>query len=281
MVGTTDMRKPIWWGVGILILACAGVLVYSWRANRAAPRHTAPVAAAKPPAPATPAVQNPVPQAGAPAAAPLPSLADSDGAMRDALSGLIGDAAFMQLIRPEMLVRHTVVTIDNLSRKRAAVQLRPVKPVPGQFAIDGNDQKATIDPANYKRYAPYVEVLQMLDMKQLAAVYFHFYPLFQQAYQNLGYPNGYFNDRLVETIDNLLETPDVQGDIALVRPNVMYQYADPKLESLSAGQKVLLRIGPQNEAIVKAKLRELRAAVADRSRGSAGGSRDRDAGGGG
>ena len=42
----------------------------------------------------------------------------------------------------------------------------------------------------------------------------------------------------------------------------MYQYADPKLEALSSGQKLLLRIGPDNEATIKAKLRELRAAVA-------------------
>ena len=84
----------------------------------------------------------------------------------------------------------------------------------------------------------------MLDIKQLTALYFHFYPLFQQAYQSLGYPNGYFNDRLVVTIDNLLATPDVNGPISLVRPNVMYQYADPKLEKLSAGQKLLVRMGP-------------------------------------
>ena len=181
------------------------------------------------------------------------------------IDGRDGRATGTAIVRPEMVVRHMVVTVDNLSRKRAAVQLWPVKPVPGQFMIHGDDQHATLDPANYQRYTTYVQVLQMVDTKQLADLYFHFYPLFQQAYQNLGYPNGYFNDRLVETIDNLLQTPDVKGDVALVRPNVMYQYADPNLESLSAGQKVLLRMGPDNEAAVKAKLRELKAAIADRS----------------
>jgi hypothetical protein len=270
------MRKSVWWLVGILVLASAGVLLYSWRANRPAPRPPVQAAAPKPPVTTPPPVQNPVPSSQSPAAAPLPSLADSDPAMRDALGGLVSEAAFMQLFRPDMLVRHTVVTIDNLSRKRAAEQLRPIKPVPGQFIVNGNDQQATIDPNNYKRYDAYMKVLQMVDVKQVAALYFRFYPLFQQAYQNLGYPNGYFNDRLVETIDNLLETPDVSGPVQLVRPNVMYQYADPMLEKLSAGQKLLIRIGPQNEAIVKAKLRELRAAVADRSRGADSGSRERN-----
>lgn len=262
------MRKPIWWVVGVVILVCAGVIIYSWRTSRPAPRTPVQASVPKPApaAPAAPAVQNPVPSNSAPAQQPLPTLGDSDGPMRDAIAALIGQAATGRLVRPDMIVRHIVVTVDNLSRKRAAVDLRPVRPVPGQFGIQGNDQHATIDASNYQRYTPYVEVLQMLDMKQLAALYFHFYPLFQQAYQNLGYPNGYFNDRLVETIDNLLETPDIHGQVALVRPNVMYLYADPMLENLSAGQKVLVRMGPQNEAIVKAKLKELRAAVADRSR---------------
>jgi hypothetical protein len=46
-----------------------------------------------------------------------------------------------------------------------------------------------------------------------------------------------------------------------VQPSVLYKYADPKLESLSSGQKLLIRMGPENETAVKAKLRELRAAL--------------------
>ena len=276
MVGSAELRKPLWWLVGVLILASAAVLLYSWRTSRQPPHPAAVPATPQPPAAAAPAVQNPVPAPSGPATAPLPTLAQSDAPMQQALTGLIGAQPVQQFFRPEMIVRHIVVTVDNLSRKRAAVQLWPVKPVAGQFMIHGDDQHATIDTANYQRYTAYVQLLQMVDTKQLADLYFHFYPLFQHAYQNLGYPNGYFNDRLVETIDNLLQTPDAKGDLALVRPNVMYQYADPSLESLSAGQKVLLRMGPDNEAAVKAKLKEIRAAVADRSRGAAAGARDRD-----
>ena len=273
------MRKPIWWVVGALILASAAVLIYSWRESRTA-SHAPPIQASEPKAaPAAPVVQNPVPAPSASQSESLPTLADSDSPIRNALNTLIGEAATAHLVKPDMIVRHMVVTVDNLSRKRAALELRPVRPVPGQFMVKGDDQHAVIDPANYQRYTPYVQALQMLDVRQLVQVYFHFYPLFQKAYQNLGYPNGYFNDRLVETIDNLLETPDVSGDIALVRPNVMYQYADPMLENLSAGQKMLVRMGPMNEAIVKAKLKEMRAAIADRSRGGDSG-RTRDGSGG-
>jgi hypothetical protein len=41
----------------------------------------------------------------------------------------------------------------------------------------------------------------------------------------------------------------------------MYQFADPALESRSAGQKILLRMGAENAATVKAKLLELRSVV--------------------
>jgi hypothetical protein len=98
------------------------------------------------------------------------------------------------------------------------------------------------------------------------------YPLFQQSYQELGYPRGYFNDRLVEVIDQLLATPEpvgplavhlteVKGPITSDRPWVRYEFADPALQALPAGSKMLLRMGPDNARRLKAKLAELRAAI--------------------
>ena len=255
------MQKWIWWVAGALVVVCAVVLGLSWRATHHAASAAPPAAATIAPPP-EPAISNPVPEGGASAGGPLPTLEGSDQPLHDALAEISGGKALDAVLRPEMLVRHIVVTIDNLPRKRVAIELRPVKPVPGPFMATGEESAATLDPANYERYTPYVRLAQSLDVQRFTALYFHYYPLFQQAYQNLGYPNGYFNDRLVAAIDDALAAPDLKGPVALVRPNVMYQYADPKLEALSSGQKLLLRIGPDNEATIKAKLRELRAAVA-------------------
>jgi hypothetical protein len=63
---------------------------------------------------------------------------------------------------------------------------------------------------------------------------------------------------LIEVIDHLLATPEVRDPVRLVQPRVMYEYADPQLQALSAGQKVLIRMGAANAAVVKTKLRELR-----------------------
>ena len=77
------------------------------------------------------------------------------------------------------------------------------------------------------------------------ATYVQLYPLFQAAYQELGYPNGYFNDRLIQAIDDMLAAPDVAAP-KLAQPKVLYEFADPALENLSAGQKILVRMGPEN-----------------------------------
>lgn len=191
----------------------------------------------------------------------LPALEDSDPVMMNALSGLIGEQVLAELFNSGDLIRHMVVTIDNAPREKMPEKLRPVKPAEGPFLIQGDQDQPVLSPENYRRYAPYVALAASLDVERLTDLYIHYYPLFQEAYLDLGYPSGYFNDRLVEVIDRLLETPELEGPVRLVRPHVLYQYADPELEALSAGQKVLLRMGPENARRIKIRLREIRQRV--------------------
>jgi len=138
-------------------------------------------------------------------------------------------------------VRHIVVTVDNLPRKKVVIELRPVKAdAAARLRRTTQGEITTLGSANFERYAPLMKVVQNTDTKTLTTVYFRLYPLFQQSYEDLGYPGQYFNDRLVEVIDDMLKTPDVQGPIQLTQPKVFYEYADPKLEALSSGQKLLL-----------------------------------------
>jgi hypothetical protein len=167
---------------------------------------------------------------------------------------MLGGDGALDLLYPEHVVQRIVATIDNLPRAKIAPQLAPLKPPAGAFAT----QSGAIDPKNYARYDPYVRLLDTSDARKLAAWYRGFYPLFQQAYRELGYPDRYFNDRVVEVIDHLLAAPAAPGPLALTKPEAFWVFADPQLESLSAGQKLMLRIGPENAAKVKAKLREVR-----------------------
>lgn len=252
------MLRPL---LAVILLGLAGFAFYLWKQGPTyQPAPPLPDAATVPPPPppaaaAEPAIQYPVPEQ---AQKPLPPLAESDAVARDALADLFGKKAVKQFFVPQEVVRRIVVTIDSLPRKVVSAQLMPTRPVEGKLRTSGEGETLTLSTANYERYAPFIRLANMVDAKVFAAAYVRLYPLFQQAYRDLGYPKGYFNDRLVAVIDHMLDAPQSEGKIALVQPHVYYRFVDPELESLSAGHKLMLRIGNDNAAIVKKKLREIR-----------------------
>lgn len=254
-------NKAIWWSAAAVVVVIVGIAAY-YRYVVPSQPETVQEKAPPPPPPATNAdnggIQHPIPGNGADSAA-LPALNQSDQVVRDSLAGLLGAKSVEQFLVPENIVRHIVVTVDNLPRKKVAVDLRPIKPTPGETVVSSQGDTSTLSTANYARYAPFMHLVESTDPKTLTAVYFHLYPLFQQAYEDLGYPGKFFNDRLVEVIDHLLAAPEPQAPLELVQPKVFYQFADPKLEDLSAGQKLMIRMGPADERALKAKLRDLRA----------------------
>lgn len=258
-------RKALWVLAAVALVAGG---VYAWRQVAVEPAPPPEVVSPPPEtgAPSGPVITNPVvvPEE----ATPLPGLDESDATVADELAGLLGRERFDQLFVPEELVRRITVTVDNLPREKVAVRLRPLKPMEGAFVVAGDEGAWTLGPDNYARYQPLVAIVDQLDATDVTALYTRLYPLFQQAYVELGNLDGYFNDRVVEVIDHLLATPEVHGPIPLSRPNVMFQFADPALESRSAGQKLLLRMGPDNAARIKDKLRELRARIASQPPGA-------------
>lgn len=252
------MKSPLQWIAVVLVVAGAAGFYY-WRSMvPAEPPPAPPVAAvpdARPPS-EPPGILHPLPEPPANAPA-LPMLADSDRLINDTVAGLYGRDAFARFFHADGLVRRFVATVDNLPRKTAAVRLMPVKPVPGTFAVNAGTDAFTVASDNALRYRPYVVAMEAVDAKRLVAAYVRFYPLFQSAYQELGYPDGYFNDRLVVAIDDLLAAPAADA-ARLAQPKVVYEFADADLEQRSAGQKIMMRMGSGNAARVKDKLRAIR-----------------------
>jgi hypothetical protein len=188
----------------------------------------------------------------------LPGIEAGDAVMHNLLDLLADDQKLLKLFLFDHFVQRLVVTIDNLPRKELAGRQLPLKSPAGSFLTQGELGSEIISPYNARRYAPYLDLAEKLDTKQLVSIYIRHYPLFQKAYADLGYPSGYFNDRLIEVIDHLLATPDIQPPIPLERPGVLYHFADAELENRSAGQKMLLRSGPENARKIKEKLSALR-----------------------
>lgn len=276
------MNRLVYAGLAAVIAALLAAGGYWWWQQQTppiivtvppqSPVAQAPSAPMPAPAPSAPGIQYPIEAAAsAPLATPgpLPPLDQADAHVRSLLGDLLGRKAVLSWLQTEAFARNVVATVDNLAREHAAPRLWPVNPTDGRFATVPDGEAERISPDNSGRYTPFVRLVEGIDARQAAAAYAHLYPLFQQAYEELGYPGRYFNDRLIEVIDHLLQTPEfdqppqvrlteVRGPVKSERPWVRYEFVDPALQSLSSGQKLLLRMGPVNERRMKAKLREFR-----------------------
>jgi hypothetical protein len=247
------MKKTLFWMI-LIVAVGAPAALYVWRhASTPEPQSVPPTSTPEP------SIRYPVEPLG-PAAESLPALSDSDDFVSRALTALFG-GALENLLIPQNVVRRMVATLDNLARDHVSSRLMPVKPAGGLPLTAQTDKGLALHSENAARYAPYVRLAEAVPTDKLVALYVRFYPLLQQQYESLGYPNGYFNDRVVQVIEQLLATPDVEGQPLLVQRRVLYEFADPDLEELSAGQKILVRIGAENRAKIKAKLQEIRQAL--------------------
>lgn len=205
-----------------------------------------------------PEVETPPPGPEEQALPPLPALGQSDSFTKDLLAQLFGESTRKQLLAPQQFLRRLVLIIDAIPRKDLPRQHLPVHPPGGRFETTGEDGAKVIASANFRRYAPYVKLAEAAPTERLAKAYLRIYPLLEEAYREMGHPKGYFHDRMIAVLDHLLATPQVKEPIPLVKHVTQYRYADPKLESLSAGQKILLRMGSENASRIKAVLQKLR-----------------------
>lgn len=199
--------------------------------------------------------------AGSTETAPLPALDQSDAALRAALEQAFGAPPVEAFLIPDRLVRRIVAAVDSLDNDSLPLKQRPVRPVEGRPVVVRDGDRIVLSEENDGRYDAYVSALITANTQTLVRVYRRYYPLLQRAYEELGYPGRYFNDRVVQIIDHLLATPVVAPPIELVQPKSLYRYADSRLEDLSWGRKILIRVGPAHAETIKAKLREIRAAI--------------------
>lgn len=281
------MKQSMKWLILALAVAALAAAGYWWYQRQASkvpapatePQISAPVSPSKPVAIVTePArIQYPVEVEVPPSRAlpPLPTLEKSDLLLRDSLIELLGQKDVARFLQVDEFVRRFVATVDNLARGHAASRMWPVAPTPGRTLVIEKPDGVFMVETNSERYTPFVKFATAIDVERSASIYARLYPLFQQAYEELGYPGKYFNDRLVAVIDQLLEAPEltepirltltqVQGPIPSSQPWLRYEFEDPELEARPAGQKILMRMGRANEAKLKSKLREFRTRIVRR-----------------
>jgi hypothetical protein len=270
------MDRSAWLGLGIgvaLIIAALAFYRFVWL-ERSAPTEAEPIELPMAPDEEEPApVRYPLVEPDiieedvedVEVAPPLPPLEQSDDAVSQALGELFGPTPVTAHLIPRRLIERVVTLIDNLDSQPVGLRQWPVRHIEGVPEVEQRGEAIYWDPGNEARYRPYVRMLREVDAARLTSFYVIYYPLFQQAYAGLGYPDRYFNDRLIDIIDHLIAAPEVEGPFRLVQPKVLYRFADPQLEALSWGQKQMIRLGPENAAVVRAKLREIRAEIIKRT----------------
>jgi hypothetical protein len=271
------------WLIVIILAVLGGVAWYLYSAREAVVEEVPPPPVVEQEAPpAEPVEESPEPAISVPEPAepvveapPLPALAESDPVAIEALTGLVGEEPVAQFVAHEDVVSRAVATVNALSGQQVPASIKAVEGPGGEFLATSDEDpdsvvlnaagdpvpQYVVDPANYARYTPYVEMLEAADPADVAAAYREYRPLFEDAFRQLGYPEGDFDQRLRSVVDELLATPDITEPPRLIKPEAYFLYADEGLESLTAGQKILIRMGPENAARVKARLTEIRDAL--------------------
>ena len=158
--------------------------------------------------------------------------------------------------------RRLVITVDNLPREHVPSQLRVTRGVPELLRVKKEGETITLDPSNYERYDRIIGYVEKMDARKIGRLYAKFYPLLQRTYEETGFPEERFHDRVLAALDDMMDAPRPTGPIRLVQPKVLYRFEDDHLENLSAGQKIMIRVGPDNAARLRKVLARVRAAIA-------------------
>ena len=198
---------------------------------------------------------------------PIPLLNQSDAYSRTQIAGIFLSSKIDSWLPQSDLIRRFVVLIESMSGGNLIRGQLGYMPIVGKFSTiklisaKGEPQRYRIDPKSYRRYDALAQLLSQLQVDDAINLYHKTKPLLTQAYKELGLPATNFDLAFIKAIDEILKTPEIDSDIKLLRPSVMYRFEDPSLESLSKVQKQFIRMGPENIRTIKAKLRDIRTAL--------------------
>lgn len=236
----------------IMVVSCAVVGVGYYVYVLPSKTRSAPIA--MPPPVANPALPK------APAAPPV-NLEQSDDAVRERAKSLSSDPKLAQWLNNDNIIRRIVaaaaIISDGNGPKDSLGFLSPGR----HFSVMKMKGKIYLNPKSYERYDSIGGVFQSVDAGSAAKIFKDFQPLFQKAYAELGRSGGDAQDALIRSINVLLETPVVVGNIQLRHKVISWAMVDEKLEKLNAAQKHLLRMGPENTTKIQNKLREIALAL--------------------
>lgn len=191
---------------------------------------------------------------------PLPDLADSDARALEALAALVGNDFVQRWVRPEFVISRTVAIVNSLDGPAPALKTRPLETLDSEPLTEEVAESDALHwtVANADRYDALVGALETASPEAAADAYGRYYPLFQQAWDELGEPEPWFNDRLIDVIDHLLAAPEIALPFEVVRHEGRLHFAEEALQEESWGRKLLIRMGTEHAGRIKEWLRRFR-----------------------
>jgi DUF3014 family protein len=233
--------------VAVLVLALVGAYLYLRAPSRQ------PVSAARTPVERPNTDRGPEPGEQI----TLPPLDETDALVRQLIGRLSSHPTVAAWLATDGLILNFANVTRRISNGESPVQeLGAIGPVPA-FRPQTSRGDLFVAPASYRRYDRYAEAVSALDARGAARLYGTLKPRIVDASRRLGLTTGDFDPVLERAIVELLRVPVVQGEVELAPSGIVYAFVDPKLEQMSAAQKHLLRMGPQNVQEVQGKLREI------------------------
>lgn len=189
------------------------------------------------------------------------TLKTSDAVVRELVAELSQHPQLVKWLANEDLIRRFVAAVDNTANGISPTsQLDFLRPKDA-FKVVRKGDLYGVDPSSYARYDLATQVFVSIDTQGAAALYRELEPLIDDAYAEISPPGSRFSDRLDAAFDHLLAVTPPTGEPLLQRKVLTYAYTDESLENLSGAQRQLLRMGPDNVLLIKAKLRDLKAAL--------------------
>jgi hypothetical protein len=190
----------------------------------------------------------------------LPALENSDGFVREELLKL-SSPLVSWFDTPQMLRKFLLIVNDFSQGSRLEKHMRSLKPAQ-PFAVAQDADGLFIAPSGYHRYDALAAAIAAVDEQAALALYRKVRPLLLEIYAEFGYPESYqLEDIFRKAAAEMISAPIITERIAVVRPSVLYKFADPALEALNPVHKQMLRLGPENTRIIQNKVRRLAEAM--------------------
>lgn len=187
-----------------------------------------------------------------------------DPKVKSSLIAAASSSAFAKLLVNDRLLEKFVINVNNLANAELSPKDTLLVPPTEKFVTFKQDSNIFIDNASFRRYTPYVVALESVDTNDLLAVFDNYEGNLKRKYAEISRPGQSFDLALINAINTLLSTPQIEEPMQVYSDSAMFKFKDARLERLSAPQKQLLRTGPDNMRRIKSVLENVKESLETR-----------------